>query len=281
MDSSPNNSLRPDEFAAFSHYLQSICGISLSDKKKYLVETRIRRILNDHEFSNLQELVNALNRPLNKSLRNEVVEAMTTNETYWFRDSYPFELLRKTLFPKLSETQGHTPVRIWSAACSSGQEAYSISMCAAESHRQGLSRAPINLEVVGTDVSSRVLEAAQRAEYDQLSVGRGLPAEMLARYFDQSGANLWRVKPEVRKGISFRYLNLIDSFSGLGRFDVIFCRNVLIYFDAELKQEILRRLHSALKPNGILFLGASEGIATAGDRFEMVLANPGIYYKAI
>ncbi len=266
-------------FDSFRQYLRRVSGIALAENKQYLVEVRLRRIMQDMGLGNLTELVELLQLPSNRALRSQVVDAMTTNETYWFRDQYPFESLRQTLLPELLARADHTPVRIWSAACSTGQEPFSISIAAEECYHSGAESRPV--EIVATDLSSRVLGQALAAEYDQLAITRGLDDSQVRDYFQRSadGAS-WRLKPHLQERVSFRALNLLDSYASLGQFDLIFCRNVLIYFDSDAKQDILRRLHRALKPNGILFLGASEGVANLTDLFEVVHAHPGIYYRA-
>ncbi|WP_341806422.1 protein-glutamate O-methyltransferase CheR [Pseudomaricurvus alcaniphilus] len=266
-------------FDAFRQYLRRVSGIALAENKQYLVEVRLRRIMTDMGLGNLTDLVELLQLPGSRALRGQVVDAMTTNETYWFRDQYPFECLRRTLLPELLARADHTPVRIWSAACSTGQEPFSISIAAQESYHSGADARPV--EIVATDLSSRVLGQALAAEYDQLAITRGLDDSQVRDYFQRSddGAS-WRLKPHLQERVSFRALNLLDSYASLGQFDLIFCRNVLIYFDSDAKQDILRRLHRALKPNGILFLGASEGVANLTDLFELVHAHPGIYYRA-
>ena len=270
-----------EDFECFRSFLQDACGIALTENKQYLVTTRIRRILIEHGLDNLTELVAKLKSPRNTVLRDQVVDAMTTNETYWFRDTYPFTQLSKKILPKLLESPRGGSVRIWSAACSSGQEPYSISMVVEQLQKERGERLSRSVEVIGTDLSATVLEQAKLAQYDKMSMARGLSAIQASEYFDQlPGIPTWKVKTPIRNRVSFRALNLMDSYSSLGKFDVIYCRNVLIYFNSELKQEILHKLHGALKPGGILMLGASEGIAGVTHLFEMIHANPGIYYQA-
>ncbi len=218
----------------------------------------------------------------NRKLREQVIDSMTTNETFWFRDNYPYDHLKSKLFPELMSGNNKMfgPVRIWSAACSSGQEPYSISMMVEEYKRQALNL-PRQVQIVATDLSSTVLDQAKKGEYDKLSVLRGLSSERLDRYFDTPSENVWRVKNLVKERIDFRSLNLMDSYASLGKFDIVFCRNVLIYFNADLKRQILQKIHASLKPQGILYLGSSEGLAGAADLFEMVRCEPGILYKAI
>ncbi len=270
-------SLSPEDFDQFRQFLQETCGIFLGENKQYLVTTRVRRILEAQGIASLGELMTLLRRGRQGKLRQEIIDAMTTNETFWFRDIYPFEYLRKNLLPEQMR-QGRGTLRIWSAACSSGQEPYSISMAVEEYRRSAAGILPRPVDIVATDLSSGILGQARRGEYDKMSVMRGLSPERLEAFFDKQADDYWRVKPAVRDRVDFRSLNLIDSYAGLGKFDMVFCRNVLIYFSADLKRDILRRIHAVLKPGGVLFLGSSEGLAGVSDLFQMVNCNPGIMY---
>lgn len=277
------DSLNQVEFDQFRQFLEEACGISLGDNKQYLVTNRIRRILEENNIASFGELVKNLQQGFNRKLKDQVIDSMTTNETFWFRDVYPYDYLKNTLFPQLMAGNNRMfgPVRIWSAACSSGQEPYSISMMAEEYKRQSMGNLVRPVQIVATDLSSTVLEQARSGEYDKLSVLRGLSAERLERYFDNLTPQMWKVKPFLKERVDFRSLNLMDSYASLGKFDIVFCRNVLIYFNAELKREILQKIHTSLKPQGILFLGSSEGLAGVADLFEMVRCEPGILYRAI
>jgi chemotaxis protein methyltransferase CheR len=280
---SGQDNLDQAEFNQFRQFLEDACGISLGDNKQYLVTNRIRRLLEENNIASFGELVRVLKLGLNRRLKEQVVDSMTTNETFWFRDNYPYEHLKNQLFGQLmgGANKMFGPVRIWSAACSSGQEPYSISMMAEEYKRQNMGNLPRQLQIIATDLSSTVLEQARKGEYDKLSVMRGLSAERLERYFDNVTPSMWRVKPVIKERIDFRSLNLMDSYSALGKFDIVFCRNVLIYFNAELKRQILQKIHASLKPQGVLYLGSSEGLAGAADLFEMVRCEPGILYRAL
>lgn len=271
------------EFDHFRQFLQDACGIALGENKQYLVSNRIRRLLEEHRLDSFSDLVKALKSNSSRLLRDQVIDAMTTNETFWFRDIYPYEHLKNQLLLKLMDGNNRLSgsLRIWSAACSSGQEPYSISMMVDECRRQNMGLLPRPVQIVATDLSSTVLEQARLGEYDRMSVLRGLSSERLERYFDQSAENLWRIKPFIRERIEFKALNLMDSYASLGKFDIVFCRNVLIYFNADLKRAILQKIHAALKPQGLLFLGSSEGLAGASDLFEMVRCDPGIVYRAL
>lgn len=275
--------LGQQEFDQFRQFLEDACGISLGDNKQYLVTNRIRRILEENGIASFGELVKALRQGFNRKLKDQVIDSMTTNETFWFRDNYPYDHLKNILLPQLMAPNNRMfgPVRIWSAACSSGQEPYSISMMVEEYKRQAMGNLPRAVQIVATDLSSTVLDQAKRGEYDKLSVMRGLSADRLERYFDNPNPSMWRVKSFVKERIDFRSLNLMDSYAALGKFDIVFCRNVLIYFNADLKRQILQKIHASLKPQGLLFLGSSEGLAGASDLFEMVRCEPGILYKAL
>lgn len=268
------------EYLEFSQFLQQACGITLGEKKQYLVSTRVRRLLVDNSLPDLSALLDKLKSGSASELRQEVIDVMTTNETFWFRDTYPFEYLSKTLLPQLSAATAHSKVKIWCAACSTGQEPYSISMLfdeAIKTHAAGKVR---DVDILATDVSSAVLEQAKKGEYDQISLMRGLSAQRSQAYFKQLSGGLWGVAPQIKNRVRFRPFNLQDSYFSLGKFDIIFCRNVLIYFSQELKVEILKKMHSVLMPGGILFLGSSESISGLNSHFEMVHCNPGVAYRA-
>lgn len=281
--SSSQNQLKQNEFDHFRLFLESACGISLGENKQYLVTNRIRHLLEENNLLTVTELVEEISAGGNRALRDSVIDAMTTNETLWFRDVYPFEQLKTTILPKLiaEKSRMFGPIRIWSAACSSGQEPYSISMIVEDYKRQLRGSLDRGVHIVATDLSSRILEQARLGEYDSLSVKRGLTADCLATYFDHPVENLWRVKNVVKDRVEFRSFNLMDSFSTLSKFDVVFCRNVLIYFNADLKQQILQKLHASLNPGGFLILGSAESLAGASHLFDMVRAGSGILYQAI
>lgn len=281
MNSSENNTRQNAlEFQEFRDYLQKIAGIDLGENKQYLVATRLRRLLADNGIASLTELTNQIKRVNNRDVRQKVIDLMTTNETFWFRDNYPFDYLKNTALPELAKSTPGGKVRIWSAACSSGQEPYSLSIIVEECSRGQLAGKGVNAEIVATDVSSTILAQAKSGLYDRLSVSRGLSKERLQMHFDKTRDEFWQAKPAISRRINFRPINLQESFSSLGKFDIIFCRNVLIYFSADLKLDILTRLHGALKPKGFLFLGSSEGLSGASDYFDMVHCNPGVMYQA-
>lgn len=267
------------DYAEFSAFLKSASGINLGDNKQYLVVTRVRKIMLENNMTTLAQLTGRINQVSERALRQHVVDAMTTNETYWFRDTYPFEYLAKTLIPEYSQVVNGNKIKIWCAACSSGQEPYSVSMIFDEVLRTRFVNRLADADILATDVSTVILESARHALYDRISLARGLSAERANQFFTQVGDDTWRVNDKIRERVRFRPLNLQDSYYLLGKFDVVFCRNVLIYFSAELKLEILKKIHGVLNPGGMLFLGSSESITGLGDYFEMVHCNPGVAYR--
>jgi len=267
-------SFSPDEYKNFQIFLEKACGIVLGANKHYLISSRLNRLMKENNISSLQELIDTLNRSVSSALRTKVIEAMTTNETLWFRDTYPFQVLSQTIFEDYKQ-QKKNSIRIWSAACSSGQEPYSISMITDEYLK---SSPGFRVDVIATDISQEILTAAKHATYDALALARGLSEERKRQYFSPVG-DQWQVNANIRSRINFREINLLQSYSALGKFDAIFCRNVLIYFSAESKKDILNRMADALNPRGFLMLGASESIAQYCDRFEMVRASTGVVYR--
>lgn len=228
-----------NDFQVFREFLEKACGIVLGDNKQYLVASRLNRLLEQHQIKSLGELVTRIQTQPRAGLREAVVDAMTTNETLWFRDVYPFDVLKNRLIPEFIKENPGQRLRIWSAACSSGQEPYSLSMSIDEFDRTNLGQLRGGAQIVATDLSGAILTAAKSAEYDSLSVARGLSADRLARYFDQPVPGRWTVKQPIRNRVEFRALNLLDSYAMLGKFDIVFCRNVLIYFSAVDRKSVV------------------------------------------
>ncbi len=268
------------EFEQFRIFLEKACGILLGTNKQYLVSSRLSKLMEQNGIQTLGELVQRMQAQPRSGLREQVVDAMTTNETLWFRDAYPFEVLKNRVLPELIKAYPGQRLRIWSAACSSGQEPYSLSMTIDEFERSNLGQLKAGVQIVATDLSPSMLSNCKSGEYDSLAMGRGLSQDRLQRYFDSRGNGRWAVKPAIRSRVEFRPLNLLESYASLGKFDIVFCRNVLIYFSAEVKREILLRIHATLKPGGYLFLGASEALNGLPDHYQMVQCSPGIIYKA-
>lgn len=273
----PDKQLDDNEYIRFRNFLEQQCGIVLGDNKVYLVKSRLGPLMNRFGVETLSELVVRTLRPVERQLRAAVVDAMTTNETLWFRDTYPFELFKNKLLGELSGQRGG--VKIWSAASSSGQEPYSIGMCIAEFLAENPRAASTNISILGTDISNTMLEHCKLAQYDGLALARGLSPERKRKFFEDAGHGMMQVKADIRRMANFRHLNLLDSYTLLGRFDIIFCRNVLIYFAPEIKAQIIGKFANALNTNGYLILGASESMSGLSDRFNMVRCNPGIIYQ--
>ncbi len=266
------------EYEGFRKFLQDASGILLGDNKQYLVKSRLRRLLADNHMDSLGDLLVRLQRPGSAQLKESVIDAMTTNETLWFRDNHPFRILAEILLPELAARNSLQPLRIWSAACSTGQEPYSIAMTIEEYRRLQPGRLKPDIKIVATDISRSVLDTARRGEYEMLALGRGLSPERQRLFFNALPAGGWKIKPELQRMVEFRELNLLERYM-LGKFDLIFCRNVLIYFAAEHKKDILTRMHACLNPGGYLILGASESLNGLSHLYEMVQCHPGIIYR--
>lgn len=268
-------SIDPADYLAFQQYLQKACGIQLGPGKEYLVSSRLSGMMKEAHITSLGELLRQLGSPANARLKTRVIDAMTTNETFWFRDIGHYILLKETILPALNKQQGGS-VRIWSAACSSGQEPYNISMIIDEYESVHGRGRPVKIEA--TDISSKMLAEARAGVYCGITVERGLTDEQRRRFFIPKDQCL-EVRPEIKRRVSFRALNLASSYQGMGKFDVIFCRNVLIYFSNELKKDIVERMANALNPGGYLFLGSTESINQLTARFEMKVGHGGISYR--
>jgi chemotaxis protein methyltransferase CheR len=267
--------ITPTEYDAFKSFLQQACGIMLGSGKEYLVTSRLNNIIKEAGVDSLGALLKMIQSPAHSRLKVKVIDAMTTNETFWFRDIGHYILLKETILPDLNQQKGGS-IRIWSAACSSGQEPYNISMIAEEYRILKPLAKPV--QIIATDISSQVLSEARAGVYCGLSVERGLTTEQKNRFFLPKDHCI-EVKPEIKRRVSFSSLNLTSSYQGMGKFDVIFCRNVLIYFSNELKRDIVERMANALNPGGYLFLGSTESINQLTERFEMKVGHGGISYR--
>lgn len=269
--------ITPEEYAAFKEFLEQACGIMLGDNKQYLVDSRLSRLGREVGVGSLGELLLRIRSDTKAKLRERVIDAMTTNETYWFRDSYPYEVLKKQIFPELGQ-RGVRTLRVWSAACSSGQEPYGISMMAQEYAREAAGRGPSAVQITATDISPSVLAQAKAGIYDDVALSRGLSSERRSRYFTPVNGR-WQICEEIRRRVTFREFNLMQPYSALGKFELIYCRNVLIYFSPQLKRDILSRLAQALEQGGYLILGASESMAGYSDAFTAVRFEGGMIYR--
>ena len=264
------------EYREFCRFLESQCGIVLGDSKQYLVRSRLSPLVNRFSLSSLSDLLQNVLSGRNRELRIAAVDAMTTNETLWFRDGYPFTVLSDKILPELAVNK--KPIKIWSAASSSGQEPYSMAMTVLETQAKRPGLLP-SIQITATDISQTMLETCRAGVYDNLALSRGLSPERRRMFFEDNGDGRMRVNNKVKQMVNFRPQNLKDSYALLGKFDIIFCRNVLIYFSPEMKSKVLNQLAASLNPGGYLFLGASESLTGLTEKFEMIRCNPGIIYK--
>jgi len=266
------------EYLAFCDYLETLSGITLGTNKAYLVKNRLRPILEAHGVETLTDVIKKIQSGDDLLLKLEIIDAMTTNETSWFRDQYPFDYLYDELLPKLTGKRMMTP-RIWSAACSYGHETYSISMIVDEFMMKNPGCFPMGIQIVGTDISSKVLKSAAIADYDRLSIARGLSEERKEKYFTKTANDTYTLNENIKNKVRFQYLNLLESYISLSKFDIIFCRNVLIYFSNENKTEIMNKFAQSLHHDGVLVLGASETVCNYSKIFEMVKCPRGVVYR--
>ena len=269
--------ISPTEYDQFQQKLEQYSGIKLGNNKEYLITSRLRGLFEREGFTTLAELNTAMER--NLTLKGLVIDAMTTNETLWFRDDHPFRIFSEKLLPELAKTR--RPIRIWSAACSTGQEPYSLSIAVEEFKRKNPRALSGDVKIIATDISPTALDIAKEGIYPQLALKRGMGDVHLKKYFTQQGDDEWKINSEIQRRIEFRSLNLQTSFSALGKFDIVFCRNVLIYFSADSKLDILKRMHTTLNDNGHLFVGASESVNQLSNKYRMQQFNPGISYQAL
>jgi chemotaxis protein methyltransferase CheR len=263
----------PLDYDYLRKLLKDKSGLVLSADKQYLVESRLLPVARKVGLPGLAELVQKL-KSNDSRLMVEVVEAMTTNESFFFRDKVPFEHFTGTMLPQVMAARANQRrLRIWCAAASTGQEPYSLAMCLREMKDK---LAGWRIEIIGTDLSSEVLEKAKAGIYSQFEVQRGLPIQMLVKHFVQNG-DTWQISPDLRSMISYRPLNLLADFSALGTFDIVFCRNVLIYFDQDTKIDVLNRIARQLEPDGFLVLGAAETVVGLTDAFKPLADKRGLY----
>ncbi len=269
------------EYQLFQRFLSECSGIVLGDNKQYLVKNRLTGILKELDLHSLTELVAALKSGTSAAnqLKARVIDAMTTNETFWFRDDMHFRELKEKLFPELLEGRIGT-IRVWSAACSSGQEPYSVSICAEQVLAGRTSGLSGNVQVIGTDISDRILAQARNAHYSDMALSRGLSPDIRIRYF-RSVNDGYKLKSAVTSRVRFQQFNLLKPFSVLGRFDIIFCRNVLIYFSEDVKIDILARMVESLQPGGYLFLSSTEAMPAAVRQLQAVRGKYARYFQKL
>lgn len=266
--------MTPQDFDYLRKLLRERSGLVLSAEKQYLAESRLVPVARRHSIATLGELVAKLKTAEQSPLATDVIEAMATNETFFFRDKLPFDHFRDTVLPALITARAREKrIRIWCTAASTGQEPYSLAMVLREF---GAKLAGFRTEIIATDISADVLARAKAGIYSQFEVQRGLPIQLLVKFFSQVGET-WQIAPEIRAMVEFRPLNLLKDFSALGTFDMVFCRNVLIYFDQDTKIGIFNRIARQVPDDGYLVLGAAETVVGLTDAFKPVADRRGLY----
>ncbi|MBQ1425456.1 MAG: protein-glutamate O-methyltransferase CheR [Succinivibrionaceae bacterium] len=271
-------SISNEQYNDFCNFLEQQSGIVLGTSKQYLIVSRLSPLVSQFNLSSISELIEKAMNVANRQVRLEVIDAMTTNETLWFRDGYPYEMLKETILPELAKTHTMSPIKIWSAASSSGQEPYSIAMTCFETNIPRL-KTPAGVQIVGTDISPTMLSLCKQGMYDYIALNRGLSAERKKLFFTKVSEQCMSVNEEIKRLVNFKLFNLLDHYGSMGKFDVIFCRNVLIYFSPQVKSKIINQLAQSLNPNGYLFLGASESVSGLTDRFDMERNERGIVFR--
>lgn len=269
--------MTPETFRYFADFLFSKSGLSLAEEKKYLLENRLTSVIRKHDIIDVNQLASRVRAQPHGEIAADVVESMSVTETSFFRDRTPFTNFTDVVLPHLIKTRpaNHT-IKIWSAAASTGQEAYTLAMLCKE--KAGVLGGR-KVEIRATDISTSVLEKAKAGIYSQFEVQRGMPIQLLLKYFEQKG-DFWAIGPEIRQMVDFQPFNLMSPFHGLPQFDVIFCRNVLIYFDIETKSSVLSRMSSVLAPDGFLFLGGAETTVGIDTCFKPSATDRGVFRLA-
>jgi len=268
--------MKPDDFDFISKLLKERSGLVLTKDKSYLLESRLMPLARKRGFKGLDDLIGAVRRR-DLMVERAVVEAMTTNESFFFRDNKPFDQFRSIVLPNLLKARASKKsFRIWCAACSSGQEPYSLAMILKE---ESARLAGWRMEIVGTDISTDILKKAKAGAYSQFEVQRGMPMALLVKYFKKKDEN-WVINPDVASMVQYKEWNLLGDLKALGHFDVVFCRNVLIYFDQPTKTKVLRGIAGLMPDDGVLYLGGAETVLGISDQFKPVPGQRGIYAVA-
>ncbi|MDC7694118.1 MULTISPECIES: CheR family methyltransferase [Asticcacaulis] len=266
--------MTPEDTEHLAALLKQRSGLILGSDKTYLIESRLAPVARREGFANVGALLTALRTKRDEKLIYTVTDAMTTNETFFFRDKTPFDQFKSDVLPALAKSRTGD-IKIWCAACSTGQEPYSLAMMMEESRAQF---PRVNLDILATDISERCLEKAQAGLYTQFEVQRGLPIQMMVKHFEKID-EMWRISPKIRQAVRYKKLNLLDDLRSVGRQDVIYCRNVLIYFDLETKKRVLEQMATLLADDGFLFLGAAETVLGITDVFKPMAGMRGLYVK--
>lgn len=269
--------MNSQDFQLFGDIVRERSGLVLTEEKVYLLESRLVPLARRRGLDSLEDLAEEVRRHRDERLLSEITEAMTTNETFFFRDNKPFDTFKSLVLPQLLEKRAtQKSLRIWNAACSTGQEPYSIAMLLKE---EAAKMAGWRVEIMATDISNEVLEKAKAGLYSQFEVQRGLPIQLLVKYFQQMG-EMWQIDSSIRAMVKFQNKNLLEDLGSLGQFDVVFCRNVLIYFDQETKGQVLSQIHKIIASDGALFLGGAETVLGICDDFKPVEGQKGVYTSA-
>ena len=270
--------LNSNAFDYICNLVRERSAIVLEPSKTYLVESRLTPVARTYGMDSIDALVDALRKPNSSKLTQAVIEAMTTNETSFFRDLHPFEALKTQILPKLIESRSRErAINIWSNACSSGQEVYTIAMLLKDNFPD---LGGWKVRLIASDLSTQILDKAREGIFNQTEVNRGLPLPMLLKYFQKNGLT-WQIKDELRRMVEFRQVNLVESFPQLPAMDIVFLRNVLIYFSTDTKREILNKVRRVLRPDGCLFLGGAETTMNLDVPFERVQLGKATVYKPI
>jgi chemotaxis protein methyltransferase CheR len=267
--------VKSTDFDFVTGLLHRRAGIQLTTDKTYLLESRLAPLARKEGLASIEDLLQVVRSRRDERLINQIVDVMTTNETFFFRDKTPFDTLKEAILPDLV-AQRKPRLRIWCAACSTGQEPYSIAMMLDEN--PNLVRGA-KVEIVGTDISNRVLDKAKAGLYSQFEVQRGLPVQSLMKHFKQKD-DVWQISDKMRASVKFKEHNLMDEPTAFGKFDVVFCRNVLIYFDPQTKAKVLKRISSVMNPGGSLLLGAAETVVGVTKDFEATKERRGLFKLA-
>jgi chemotaxis protein methyltransferase CheR len=263
-----------NDFEMIARLLEERSGLLLGQGKAYLLERRLNPVARRYNFKGFDELAQAIRLGGDEELLEDVTEAMTTNESFFFRDGKPFDQFRDMVLPHLLEHRGNRKsIKVWCAACSSGQEPYSLAMILEENEAR---LAGWKIEILATDISREILVKAEEGRYSQFEVQRGLPIHLLVKYFKQHG-DRWQIDDAIRRMVTFKSFNLLDDPSTIGQCDVVFCRNVLIYFDQPTKGKVLARIAKIMPPDGFLYLGGAETVLGISDDFKLIPGHRGVY----
>jgi chemotaxis protein methyltransferase CheR len=267
--------MKPEDFDLFSVLVKQRSGLVLTKDKAYLLESRLVPVARKWKLKTLEDLAQAVRTQRDEGMLRDITEAMTTNESFFFRDTKPFDQFRQILLPQfLKSRASRKQIRIWSAASSSGQECYSLAMILAEeaAKMQGW-----KIDIIGTDISGEMVERAKSGIYSQFEVQRGLPITLLVKYFQQVSADKWQIRENLRQMVQFKEGNLLTDFGPIGTFDIVYCRNVLIYFDQPTKTRVLGAISNVMAPDGVLFLGGAETVLGITEKFKPLESERGMY----